>query len=64
VAETTTLGAAYLAGLASGLYRSCDEVARNWRRDRLFEPAMSADEREERYAGWRDAVRRTLTRPS
>jgi len=59
--ETTTLGAAYLAGLAAGLYRSRDELARNWRRDRLFEPRMSGDERDERYAGWRDAVRRTLT---
>jgi glycerol kinase len=62
VNETTTLGAAYLAGLAIGLYASRDALARNWRRERLFEPRMGADEREERYAGWRDAVRRTLSR--
>jgi glycerol kinase len=63
ISETTTLGAATLAGLAVGLYRSTDEAASRWRRDRLFEPAMGDDERESRYAGWRDAVRRTLTRP-
>jgi glycerol kinase len=63
ISETTTLGAATLAGLAVGLYRSTDEAASRWRRDRLFEPAMGDDERESRYAGWRDAVRRTLSRP-
>jgi glycerol kinase len=60
ITETTALGAAYLAGLATGLYASREAVAAQWRRERLFEPMMSADEREERYAGWRDAVRRTL----
>jgi glycerol kinase len=59
VTETTALGAAYLAGLATGLYPSHAAVASQWRRERLFEPQMGEDEREERYAGWRDAVRRT-----
>jgi glycerol kinase len=61
VTETTSLGAAYLAGLATGLYTSCDALAAQWRRERLFEPAMGEDERAERYAGWRDAVARTLS---
>jgi glycerol kinase len=59
--ETTALGAAYLAGLATGLYPSQKALAAQWRRERLFEPQMRADEREERYAGWRRAVQRTLT---
>ncbi len=59
VTETTSLGAAYLAGLATGLYTSRDALAAQWRRERRFEPAMGADERAERYAGWRDAVART-----
>ncbi len=62
VTETTSLGAAYLAGLATGLYKSREALAAQWRRERLFEPAMGADERDERYAGWRDAVSRTLSR--
>jgi glycerol kinase len=59
VTETTALGAAYLAGLATGLYGSRETLTAQWRRDRLFEPRMGEDEREERYAGWHDAVRRT-----
>lgn len=61
VTETTALGAAYLAGLTTGLYKSREAVAAQWRRDRLFEPRMGDDERGERYAGWREAVQRTLT---
>jgi glycerol kinase len=59
VTETTSLGAAYLAGLATGLYASTDALALKWRRERRFEPRMGADERAERYAGWQDAVART-----
>ncbi len=62
VTETTALGAAYLAGLTTGLYPSRDAVAAQWRRERLFEPRMSEDERAARYAGWREAVHRTLSR--
>ena len=62
VTETTALGAAYLAGLATGVYRSREALATQWRRERLFEPAMGGAERDERYAGWRDAVSRTLSR--
>jgi glycerol kinase len=58
VTETTALGAAYLAGLRAGLFRSLDDIARLWARDRRFDPVMSKEERERRYRGWQDAVRR------
>jgi glycerol kinase len=58
VTETTALGAAYLAGLKAGLFRSMEDIARRWRRDRLFEPRMAEGERERLYAGWQDAVAR------
>ena len=61
VLETTALGAAWLAGMRAGLYPGPAEFARTWALDRRFEPAMDAERREEKYAGWRDAVRRTLT---
>jgi glycerol kinase len=61
-AETTVAGAAALAGLGAGVYASADAIAGRWKRDCAFEPRMSADEREERYTGWREAVGRTLTR--
>jgi glycerol kinase len=61
VLETTALGAAWLAGMRAGLYPGPAEFARTWALDRRFEPAMDAERREEHYAGWRDAVRRTLT---
>ncbi|WP_179816475.1 glycerol kinase GlpK [Allostreptomyces psammosilenae] len=60
VAETTALGAAYAAGLAVGFWRSTDELRANWNEDRRWEPAWSAERREEAYAGWKKAVRRTL----
>jgi glycerol kinase len=62
VLETTALGAAWLAGMRAGLYPGPAEFARSWALDRRFEPRMEARAREEAYAGWRDAVRRTLTR--
>ena len=57
--ETTVLGAAYLSGLASGVWRSREDVRRSREVDRRFEPAWSEDERESRYAEWQDAVGRT-----
>jgi glycerol kinase len=62
VTETTALGAAYLAGLATGVYPSIDAVSKGWHRERLFEPAMPADLRERLHAGWRRALARTLDR--
>jgi len=61
--ETTVRGAAALAGLAAGLYPSLDAIAQQWSLDRAFEPDLSADQRETLYAGWQDAVRRTLSGP-
>ena len=58
IAETTALGAAYLAGLATGFWRSQAELADKWALDRAFTPAMPEEERERRYAGWRRAVDR------
>jgi glycerol kinase len=56
--ETTALGAAYLAGLATGFWRDPAEIAANWREERRFEPALAPAEREARYAGWKRAVER------
>ena len=56
--ETTALGAAYLAGLATGFWKDRDDVTRNWREERRFTPKMPADQREELYAGWLRAVER------
>ncbi len=56
VAETTALGAAYLAGLAVGYWRDDAEVTANWQVDRRFEPAMPRDQAEARTAGWDKAV--------
>jgi glycerol kinase len=61
VMETTALGAAYLAGRAAGLCPDLDGFAAQWRLDRRFEARMDAADRERKYAGWQDAVRRTLT---
>jgi len=58
VLETTALGAAYLAGLATGFWKNAAEVTRNWREDRRFSPQMPADRRDEMYAGWKTAVER------
>ena len=58
VTETTALGAAYLAGLATGVWGSQEEIAAQWREDRTFSPRMSAEERDRLYAGWQKAVRR------
>jgi glycerol kinase len=58
VTETTALGAAALAGLGIGLFGSVADLAKLWRRERAFRPAMRERERATLYAGWADAVRR------
>jgi glycerol kinase len=60
--ETTAVGAAYLAGMAAGLYPDAESFAAGWRGERRFEPSMAAAERETKYRGWQDAVARTLLR--
>jgi glycerol kinase len=60
--ETTAMGAAQLAGLAAGFWRSPAELAATRRADRAFRPRMRADRREELYRGWQAAVRRVRGR--
>jgi glycerol kinase len=63
VMETTALGAAYLAGRAAGICPDLAGFSDLWKLDRRFEPRMDPGTRERKFAGWRDAVRRTLTEP-
>ncbi|MEM7742877.1 MAG: glycerol kinase GlpK [Pseudomonadota bacterium] len=59
--ETTALGAAWLAGMQAGVYPGMAEFADTWALERRFEPALSAGQRDAKYAVWQDCVRRTLT---
>jgi glycerol kinase len=56
--ETTALGAAYLAGLGASVWSSLEQVGKIWRESKRFEPRLSADERNDRYAKWQRAVDR------
>jgi len=58
IAETTALGVAYLAGLAVGYWKDPGEIASQWQIDRVFEPDLSPERREELKAGWAKAVNR------
>ena len=58
IAETTALGVAYFAGLATGFWKDTDEVASNWTSDKRFTPSMDTDMRMRLYAGWQRAVSR------
>jgi glycerol kinase len=60
VVETTALGAAYAAGLATGVWHDLDELRTYWREDTRFEPRMPEDERRRRYRLWKKAVLRSL----
>jgi glycerol kinase len=60
VQETTALGAAYLAGLAAGVYPEPAKFSDNWRLERRFKPNMSAATRERKLKGWRRAVKGVL----
>jgi glycerol kinase len=62
VTETTSLGAAYLAGLAVGFWANRDEIASQWQVERRFEPRMRESERARLYDGWREAVQRVLSK--
>ena len=56
ISETTALGAAYLAGLAVGFWSSCEEISEQWASERIFEPVMNEQQREQLYDGWQRAV--------
>jgi glycerol kinase len=58
VTETTALGAAYLAGLAVGLFKDTKDIAARWALDRRFEPQTKAGARDALYEGWLKAVKR------
>ena len=60
IIETTALGAAYLAGLQAGVFRSIDDIGGRWARDEEFTPRMPGRERERLVQGWESAVARTL----
>ncbi len=61
VLETTALGAAYLAGMAAGVYPGPESFADAWSLDKRFEPRMKPNLRERKYNGWKKAVARTLS---
>jgi glycerol kinase len=61
IAETTARGAAWLAGMQVGVYPGMEEFAAQWESERRFEPQMDRGEADSLHAGWKDAVRRTLT---
>lgn len=61
ITETTALGAAYLAGLATGYWRNQEELSSRWRVGARFEPKMDAEKREYLYSGWKRAVKRVLS---
>jgi glycerol kinase len=60
VAETTSLGAAYAAGLAVGFWSEVEDLRANWGKDKEWQPRMDPDEREKEYAYWKKAVTRTF----
>jgi glycerol kinase len=60
VAETTSLGAAYAAGLAVGFWRDLESLRANWQEDRRWHPRISETERSAMFAGWRKAVERSF----
>jgi glycerol kinase len=60
VAETTSLGAAYAAGLAVGFWETEDDIRKNWGMDKTWNPAMAQADRESMFKGWKKAVTRTF----
>jgi glycerol kinase len=60
VAETTSLGAAYAAGLATGFWSEVEDLRANWGKDKEWQPQMDAAERDKEYGYWKKAVTRTF----
>jgi glycerol kinase len=61
VAETTALGAAYLAGLYAGIYKNQEEVASAWSCAKRYIPQMADSQRQTLYDGWRAAIKKVLS---
>jgi glycerol kinase len=61
VAETTALGAAYAAGLATGFWSNIEDLRENWQIDRTWSPQMNPDQRQSLYKHWKKAVERTFS---
>lgn len=60
ITETTALGAAYAAGLAVGFWKDTDELKKQWKQSRRWNPTSNSEERAVGYAGWKKAIERTL----
>ena len=60
ITETTALGAAYLAGLAVGFWKSREDLRHHWQEDKRFEPKMPPEKAEVLKAKWKEAVRRAM----
>jgi glycerol kinase len=58
--DTTALGAAFMAGLRAGVYKSLNEISKNWQFDRRFRPKIIKKKRKELLKGWEKAIRKTL----
>lgn len=63
ITEMTSLGAAYLAGLAVKYWKGTEEIKNCWKKDKVFKPKMAKEEANRLYQGWLSAVKRTITRP-
>jgi glycerol kinase len=61
VAETTALGAAYAAGLATGFWTNLEDLRQNWGVGRTWQPSMDATKRDDLYQNWKRAVTRTFS---
>ncbi|MEM0900096.1 MAG: glycerol kinase GlpK [Pseudomonadota bacterium] len=61
VLETTALGAAWLAGSRAGVWPDAEGFAKTWKRESRFEPKIVREDRDRKYAGWKDAVARTMS---
>ena len=61
VDETTALGAAFMAGLQIGVYKSLKDISKNWQVDKSFHPKMKNHERKNLINGWDKAIKKTLS---
>ena len=62
VQETTALGAAFMAGLQIGVYKSLKDISKNWHLDKNFIPKIKSKERNNLVKGWSAAIKKTLTK--